>query len=74
MPMIDIFFLQENFFAIASAIAAVIAIGAGFADRRRSKRSDINRVGFMPWTTIMVIAGICSFAFLLYALALSQQG
>jgi len=70
MPEIDIFFLQENAFAIASAICALVAVGAAYADRRRSKRRDIDKVGFMPWTSITVLAGICCFGFLLYAIAL----
>lgn len=39
----------------------VLALFALFADKRRSNRANINRVGFMPWTMIflgsMIIGG-----------------
>jgi len=72
MKMFDIFFLQEHSFWIACAISAIIAVSAGYAERRRGKRKNIEAVGFMPWITIMLLAGIGAFVFLLYALALGQ--
>ncbi len=36
--------------------AVLVVIVASLADRRREKRTDIDRVGFMPWTFIMVMA------------------
>jgi hypothetical protein len=38
--------------AIAGAIAACVAVLAWVQDRRRMRRRDLDRVGFMPWTPI----------------------
>jgi len=39
-----------------AAIALAIALVAIFADRRRHRRDDPDRVGFMPWALVQVIA------------------
>lgn len=39
-------------FASAGGAAAVLAALAWLADRRRMRRTDLDRVGFMPWTAI----------------------
>lgn len=55
--------------AAAVAIAAfVVAIIASIAERRRARRTDINRVGFMPWQGIFMAAMFVSFGALIYAL------
>jgi hypothetical protein len=42
---------------LLSAIAAAgIAAIAGYADRRRSGRRDVDAVGFMPWTGLSLAA------------------
>lgn len=41
--------------AIAGAICAVLAAIAWIGDHRRMKRRDLDRVGFMPWTTVFFI-------------------
>lgn len=41
-----------RFLATAGAVAAFIAALAWIGDRRRMKRRNLDRVGFMPWTTI----------------------
>ncbi|MCW4461391.1 hypothetical protein OK349_06700 [Sphingomonas sp. BT-65] len=33
-----------------------VAAGSGFADWRRTRRSDPDRVGWVPWTLIQVMA------------------
>lgn len=38
--------------AIAGSIAALLAGVAWFGDRRRHRRTDLDRVGFMPWTGV----------------------
>lgn len=40
---------------LALAMSA-LAGTAAFADARRMRRSDFDRVGFMPWTTISMLA------------------
>jgi hypothetical protein len=42
--------------AIAGAIAALVALIAGLAERRRMNRKDIEKVGFMPWPLIMMMS------------------
>lgn len=41
---------------IVCGIAATTAVVAELANRRRNKRKDINKVGFMPWTTITAMS------------------
>ena len=38
------------------ASAAAVALAATLADRRRIRRTDLDRVGFMPWTAIYFVA------------------
>jgi len=42
--------------AIPGAIAVLVAVVAWIGDRRRFRRKDIDRVGFMPWTPIFFCA------------------
>jgi len=49
--------LPNAFGGIAIIAAMVIAVSA-FADRRRVSRNDLDRVGFMPWSAITVLATI----------------
>jgi hypothetical protein len=37
---------------ILGSLAAGLAVVAWLGDRRRHRRRDIDRVGFMPWTPI----------------------
>ncbi|HUD29366.1 MAG TPA: hypothetical protein VMQ93_10870 [Novosphingobium sp.] len=37
---------------IFGSLAAVLAAVAWFGDRRRHRRQDLDRVGFMPWTGV----------------------
>jgi len=41
---------------IFCGIAAIVAVISELANRRRSKRKDINKVGFMPWQTITAMS------------------
>lgn len=38
--------------AIAGVLAVGVAALAWFQDRRRLRRRDLDRVGFMPWTSL----------------------
>ena len=53
---------------LAGASAALAAI-ASLADRRRARRRDLDRAGFMPWTLITLFAILA--AVMLAALALT---
>jgi len=47
--------MQQQLWSGAAA-AAVVAITSAFGERRRSRRRDMDQVGFMPWTLIQVLA------------------
>ncbi|EJL32401.1 hypothetical protein [Novosphingobium sp. AP12] len=38
--------------AIFGGFAAVMTVVAWLGDRRRHRRADLDRVGFMPWTAM----------------------
>ncbi|HEY9092346.1 hypothetical protein [Parasphingorhabdus sp.] len=42
--------------AIVGGMAVLIAAIAAIAERRRNNRKNIDKVGFMPWPFIMVMA------------------
>jgi len=41
---------------IFAGCMAVLAVIAPFAERRRAARRDLDQVGWVPWTTVQVIA------------------
>lgn len=43
-----------------AGISAVVAGIAALADRRRSRRRDLDRVGWVPWPSIVVAAILCT--------------
>jgi hypothetical protein len=52
-------------------VAATMSVGiAALADRRRARRRDLDRVGFMPWPMISVLGTLVA----LFAFALSLKG
>jgi uncharacterized membrane protein YhiD involved in acid resistance len=53
-----------------SATAAVVVVVAELAMRRRDRRHDVDKVGFMPWRGIALAA--LGIAFLAAALALHE--
>jgi hypothetical protein len=61
--------MQGSMLTLGVAAAALTAISA-FADHRRRNRSDLDRVGFMPWPLIS-IAGVMT---ALFAFALAIRG
>jgi hypothetical protein len=51
-------------------IGATVIVGvSAIADRRRQRRGDLDRVGFMPWPLISLLATIVA----LFAFALSLR-
>jgi hypothetical protein len=36
--------------------ALLLAVGSGVGESRRQKRRDLDRVGFMPWAMLQVLA------------------
>lgn len=41
---------------IAGAAAFVVAVVAGFGERRRKRRVDLDRVGWVDWPTVQMAA------------------
>jgi hypothetical protein len=57
--------MQGSMLTIAISAAVVTAVSAA-ADYRRQRRADLDRVGFMPWPMISIMAvmiALFSFAF-----------
>lgn len=50
----------STLFWLAAAAFAALAASAGWADRRRDKRRDLDRPGWVPWQLVMVLAMIAS--------------
>ncbi len=46
----------DQFMLSAGGILAVIAAIASLAERRRVRRRDLERVGFMPWNGIFFLS------------------
>ena len=46
---------QAGLWTIAGS-AALVAVGAMVGEWRRSRRRDLNKVGWMPWMFIQVMA------------------
>ena len=61
--------MQAGLWTVAGAAAVLVAV-AGLADRRRSRRRDLDRAGWVPWPLIMILAMIVAAA----ALALALKG
>lgn len=47
-----------NDYAIYTGVAALIVAIAAIGERRRTKRANLEKVGFMPWPLITVIAAM----------------
>lgn len=58
MPMDSFgqFSWQDHAWTALSVISALVVLVSSFADRRRHNRSNIDNVGFMPWTGITVFS------------------
>jgi hypothetical protein len=70
MAVLTVFFWSNHFWAAISAVSGAVVLFSSLADRRRHRRSDINDVGFMPWTAITVFAVLAT----VIAAALALKG
>lgn len=61
---------QMSGYWIVVAIAFVVAVGSGLADRRRMRRTDLDRVGMIDWRTLQLVA----IAVLLIGASLALKG
>lgn len=46
----------DNIWVGITALAGAIVVISTLADRRRNRRTDMDAVGFMPWTLITVLS------------------
>lgn len=54
----------------AAGVAMLVAIAAVLGEWRRSRRRDLNKVGWVPWTFIQVMAFLAAMAAAALALKL----
>lgn len=47
--------MQAGLWSVAAGSAAVVLVAA-FGERRRNRRRDLDRVGWVPWTGILLAA------------------
>jgi hypothetical protein len=60
---------QAGLWTLAGIMAA-LAVLAGFAEHRRTRRRILDKPGFMPWALIQVLAGMAA----VVAAALALKG
>ena len=56
MEYLEEFIWQDHFWTAVSIALAMVVVISSLADRRRHKRTDIEDVGFVPWTMITVLS------------------
>jgi hypothetical protein len=47
--------MQAGLWLLTGGAAALAGIAA-FADRRRARRADLDRIGWIPWPLVMLLA------------------
>lgn len=67
-------FLIDHALLVGGAMALVLAALAWWADRRRLRRADLDRVGLMPWTGVFFWALLAAAILLAGALELWLAG
>jgi hypothetical protein len=53
--------------ALLGMLFLFFSVFAGWADRRRSRREQLDSVGFMPWPTLSILALFTALVFLAFA-------
>lgn len=56
-----------QWFLLPGLCALGVASGAWIGDRRRTRRSDPDAIGFMPWTSLFVFACFAACVLLMLA-------
>lgn len=65
--------MQGNL-AFFGVIAALLAGYASLAERRRLRRHDPDQVGFMPWTTVAMLATVSAITLFSLSVLAGVQG
>jgi hypothetical protein len=60
----------QHWYWIAGAAALLLALGAGVAEHRRSRRDRLDDIGWVPWRGIQVAAVFAMLLVLILALKL----
>jgi len=55
-PDFLLFASDATLLAMAGGALLLLAVGAWLGERRRARRSAVDAVGCMPWTTLSVLA------------------
>ena len=58
LPAFLKFASDATLLALWAGAFALLALWAMFADHRRARRRDIDRVGCMPWTVVFLLAAM----------------
>ena len=58
MQFLTLNYWSDHVFIALAVFAALAFVVSAVADYRRQKRTDINAVGFMPWTAISVFSAL----------------
>ena len=56
MTGIDALYFSNHLWTAIAVLSGVVVVVSSIADRRRNRRTNIDDVGFMPWTAITVFA------------------
>jgi hypothetical protein len=56
--MVDIW--QDHFWTVVAIVGALVTAICMFADHRRHRRTDLEKVGFMPWTGLSLFATLAT--------------
>lgn len=62
--MEDLFPHLWQFHLAAGAVALAVALASVWAERRRLRRTNLDAVGFMPWTVIYLVTFLTAVVFL----------
>lgn len=66
-PQFLLFASDATIVGLAGAAFLLIAVLAFLGDRRRMRRNHIDAVGWMPWTTVSVLASFAGLTLLAMA-------
>jgi hypothetical protein len=60
--------MSDDRWWLLAALAALLAILSGVAEHRRSRRRDLDRPGWMPWTLLQLLSAMTAIAAVMLAI------